>query len=310
MVEIGEINRLSLSEIWKNEASDFTPWLCEHIEHVNKATGLTISNPIKEMGTGSFFVDIIGTVDLDDEQKVIIENQFGASNHDHLGKLLTYCASFNARYAIWIVEKARTEHIKAINRLNEYSTGENMNKVGYFLIEASAIKVDDSNPALILNVAAAPNPDPVNESKSQKIIREFWTYFLERCNSKGLSLYKNISPRTDRWLDAGSGKSGIYYSVFVTGESIRVMLGINKDEKWNRMMLEEFEKHKCEIENQIGDELVWNWGKTDKASKIIAKELTIGGYRSDKKQWPQIMDEAIDTVQKFENAFKPFIQKI
>ena len=43
----------------------------------------------------------------------------GKSNHDHLGKLITYSSALEARVAVWIVSEPRPEHTKAITWLNE-----------------------------------------------------------------------------------------------------------------------------------------------------------------------------------------------
>ena len=65
-----------------------------------------------------FIVDIVGE---DEVGKVIIENQYNKSDHDHLGKLLTYLSNVaGTKKAIWIVEDARSDHINTINWLNEH----------------------------------------------------------------------------------------------------------------------------------------------------------------------------------------------
>jgi len=50
---------------------------------------------------------------------VIIKNQSGKSDHDHLGKLLTYLANLGAKTAVWICEDPQPEHVEAINWLNK-----------------------------------------------------------------------------------------------------------------------------------------------------------------------------------------------
>lgn len=307
MTEIGEISRLSLSDIWQHEERDFTPWLCENIDKLSSVVGFAISNPENEHLTDNFRVDIVATKGDEEEQKVIIENQYKASNHDHLGKLLAYASTFDAKAAIWIVEKARVEHITAINKLNQSGF-----ECWYYLVEASVIKIDDSKPALVFTVMAAPDAEVTAAAlpEGKSLVSKFWAEFLQRCNVQKLSLYNRVNATTDNWLNAGSGKNGIHYSIIATQSTMRINLVLDKNKQWNADTFKYLEENKAQIEALFGDSLEWDWGRPDKASKIIAKELTSGGYRSDKKQWPQIMDEAIDTMRKFENAFKLLIQKI
>ena len=80
------------------------------MDYLSEQLGLNISNPVSEAQSENFKVDIQAE---SDNGPVVIENQFGPSNHDHLGKIITYRTAFNAKIAIWIVEEARKEHIDA-----------------------------------------------------------------------------------------------------------------------------------------------------------------------------------------------------
>ena len=57
---IGKIQRVTLREVWKHEALDFTTWLEENIDVLNDALDLTIMNADREQSAGDFSVDIVG----------------------------------------------------------------------------------------------------------------------------------------------------------------------------------------------------------------------------------------------------------
>jgi len=73
---------------------------------------------------------------------VIIENQLERSNHDHLGKLITYLTALEAKVAIWIVREPRPEHVKAVAWLNETSSA------AFYLVKVEAIQIGESPPAV------------------------------------------------------------------------------------------------------------------------------------------------------------------
>ncbi len=121
---VGKIQRVPLREVWKHEALGFTRWLQENIDVLNDALEddleLSLGSVEREQSAGDFSVDLVA----EDESgnPVIIENQLEKSDHDHLGKLLTYLVLLEAKTAIWLVSKPRPEHISAIAWLNESSS--------------------------------------------------------------------------------------------------------------------------------------------------------------------------------------------
>ena len=79
---IGKLIRVPLREVWKHEAQDFTVWLQDNIDVVNEVIDLNLSSAEREQSAGAFNIDIVA----EDEtgNPVIIENQLGRSDHDHL----------------------------------------------------------------------------------------------------------------------------------------------------------------------------------------------------------------------------------
>ena len=114
---IGKIEKVPLRDIWKHEANDFTKWLQNNIDVLSEVINIPLSNVEREQSTGNFFVDL--TAEDNSGKTVIIENQLEKSDHNHLGKLITYLSSMDASIGIWIVAEPKAEHVTAINWLNE-----------------------------------------------------------------------------------------------------------------------------------------------------------------------------------------------
>src|SRR4051794_23918514 len=117
MSAIGKIERVPLREVWRHEARDLTTWLVENVDVLNDALGLGLVSAERERAAGAFSVDLVAQ-DADG-RTVVIENQLERSDHDHLGKLVTYTAMTDANVAVWIVSEPRPEHVRAVSWLND-----------------------------------------------------------------------------------------------------------------------------------------------------------------------------------------------
>ena len=98
--------------------------------------GVTFAEIRKEVFVGSYRCDLVAQ-DETSGAKIIIENQLEATNHDHLGKIITYASGLEVTVVIWIVKEAREEHRSAIEWLN----GKTTEDVSFFLIEIHAYKI-------------------------------------------------------------------------------------------------------------------------------------------------------------------------
>jgi hypothetical protein len=120
---LGTLKQLHVRQIWRDEARDFTPWLFENITELGKILGLELQVERTEVPCGPYAADIIATDTLT-SQLVVIENQIGKTDHDHLGKCLTYTAMLEASTVIWIATEFTPEHKKAIDWLNDHTRDE------------------------------------------------------------------------------------------------------------------------------------------------------------------------------------------
>ncbi len=295
---IGKIERVPLRDIWKHDAYDFTSWLQDNIDVLNDALGLSLSNPEREQSAGSFNVDLVA--EDENGNPVIIENQLEKSDHNHLGKLITYLTAIGAKTAVWIVADPRPEHVGAISWLNESSSA------NFYLFKVEGIKIGDSEPAPLLTLIVGPSEESreVGEKKKEMAERysiryKFWTELLEKAKEK-TKLHANISPGRDSWVSAGAGKSGLAYNYSITKHENRVELYIDRgkdSESENKNIFDELVEHKDEIENIFGEQLKWERLDNKRACRI-SKNFENGGYR-DEDKWPDIHKNMIDAMCRF-----------
>lgn len=150
-VTLGKLVRASARVAWPHEAHAFTPWLASNLDSLSEALGLKLTLIEVEHAVGRYSADLL--LEDTDGRRVIVENQFGQTDHDHLGKLLTYCAGSDARVVIWISETLNDEHLAAMEWLNQ-NTGED---VGFFGVELELLQIGDSPYAPNFRVRVRPN---------------------------------------------------------------------------------------------------------------------------------------------------------
>jgi len=307
---VTKLTPVKIRDIWKTEDNEFTPWLVENIQLLNEEIGLSIRDPQRETKLVNFYVDIVGE---DNEGKVIIENQFHSSDHDHLGKLITYLSSVQeTKKAIWIVEEAKSEHIKAIEWLNQ-----NSSSCLFYLIKIQLFKVEDSVPAAKFDLISGPDESTLaigevkkEDSERDKKRLKFWSLFLEKLKSK-TSLFSNISPGKWSNIYTGIGLSGIGQTCVVRKSEAAVEIYIDRgkgSEEINKMIFDEFKKNKEQIETDFGSELIWEELPNARACRV-SKETNSGGWLEE-ETWDKVHDDLIDLSIQLEKAFSKHIKDI
>ena len=69
----------------------FTPWLTDNPDFFGEALGMDPRLEATEAVVGQYKADLV-YVETTTERRVVVENLFRDTDHDHLGKLLTYAA--------------------------------------------------------------------------------------------------------------------------------------------------------------------------------------------------------------------------
>lgn len=260
MVDLGEIERVDLREVWPHEAQDFTPWLAENLDKLGEALGLDLELQSAEAAVGPFSLDVLAH-DLGSNRSVIIENQLEGSNHDHLGKLLTYAAGYDAYAVVWLCREFREEHRAALDWLNQ-RTGDGTQ---FFGVVVEAWKIDGSRPAPYFRVVAMPNNwqkrtanvaregSVLIESEQGKRYQEFYRPIVEAVEGElRFTGSRNSMPR--RWLSFQTGVRGVRYGAnfYRYSETANVELAIwRSDKEWNEWLFDLLIDRKEQIETQL-----------------------------------------------------------
>lgn len=307
---IGKIDKVPLREVWKKEAKDFTSWLFDNIEILGEELDIDLTAVEKEKKVGPFSADIIAEDGTG--QKVLIENQLEKTDHDHLGKILTYVSNLDVKAAIWISSEPRQEHERTIEWLNESGLD-----VNFYLVQIEVYRIGESEPAPKFSIIAGPSEESkiIGEEKKELSERhkkrlEFWKSLLERSKSK-TPLHSNITPSIYSWIGTGAGRSGLGYNYVITYKygAIELYIDRGKESKEeNKRIFDELHSHKKEIEEVFGGELEWQRLDDSRASRI--RKTYTHARLDDKNKWDKLQDNMIDEMIKLEKAIKKYINRL
>ncbi|MBN2015619.1 DUF4268 domain-containing protein [Candidatus Dojkabacteria bacterium] len=295
----------SLRKIWPDE-NKFTEWLAkeENLSLLMDEIGLEISNSETEASIGEFSVDILAEEEGED-RKIVIENQLENTNHDHLGKIITYASGYDANVIIWIVSNAREEHQKAVEWLNEHTD----EKVNFFLVELELYKIDKSNPAVKFNIVIQPNnwAKYLKQTKQRGITDvkrkqlEFWTQLKEYGRNLALN-FKFRTPRPQHWYDISIGSSEAHAACTLNSFEDRISVELYIPD--NKDLFENLFKKKSTIEKDIGEKFKWMRLPKKKASGI---RIDRKGNIDNEDDWENYFKWLIEKISKFKKVFPKYL---
>ena len=306
MTNLGTLKKITdLRSIWPHEALNFTPWVAENVDLLADAVGLDITVDETESSIGDFNVDIYAS-ETGTDRKIIIENQLEDTDHDHLGKLITYASGKGADVVIWVVKHAREEHKAAVEWLNNHTD----DKIGFFLCEIKLFQIGDSQIAPAFTVVERPNDwtkeirktASANSTQQQRL--EYWQAFNDYAftDANFSRIFNKRKPTTDHWMDFSIGSSACHIAVsqIQKRKAVDVELYINDDKELFKSLF----AHKDEIEKNMEMELEWKELPERKASRILI-EKTVD--LDDRATWPEQFEYIMDTCIKMKRAFKRYL---
>jgi len=227
--KLGELQKVDIKTVWETEFNHFTPWLSNE-ENINKlGDELKIELEVIEIEktVGPYRADIL-CKDTATDKYVIIENQYGKTDHTHLGQIMTYASGLDAFTVVWIAESFTEEHRAALDWLNEI-TDQN---IEFFGIEIELYKIEDSPPAPKFNMISKPNSWSKAVKKSsgnlqltetKSLQQQYWQELKDLVESRNFS-FKMQKALPQHWTNIAIGKSN--YKLAVTVNSKDKFIGI------------------------------------------------------------------------------------
>lgn len=306
---ISRLTKVPLRELWKHEARSFTVWLADNLDFLSETLGYKLTLESREIAAGAFSADI--RAEDPNGNFVIIENQLERTDHDHLGKLITYMSNLEAKTAVWITSEPRPEHERAVHWLNETLPA----NTAFYLIKVEAYRIGNSDAAPLFSIVAGPNPETkeIGEQKKELAERhvqrlEFWKQLLELSKTK-TSVFSNRSPGTKSWVSTSAGRKGCTFAYVINMDSSMIEMYIDTgDGDENKALFEKLFAQREKIEKIFGQPLLWHRLDERRASRVryIISEKGL----KDKDDWAGIQARMVDMMVRFTETIKPELKNL
>ena len=310
---LGKLERISLRKAWAHEAGEFTPWLAQadNLNLLAESLGLNelelagIEHPV-----GDFKVDILCS---DNGGKVIIENQLEKTNHTHLGQILTYAAGVGATKVIWLAESFRTEHVAALEFLNQHTTDE----LDFFAVEIELWRIGDSPMAPSFNVVVKPNDwaktgqqnakAAASMTPTKQLQLKFWTDWSAWLQSKASAL-RPQKPLPQHWTNIALGRAGIHLAATVNSRENLVSMSVYIDHEDSKTIFKQLLAHRESIQSELNEVLDWQELPDGHACRIqqVRPESPLG----DEAKWPDYFAWLEGVGLKMSQVFRPRIKAL
>ena len=314
MNDLRTLTPVELTEVWINEPEYFTPWLAreENLTLLGQALGMELELDAQEIDVGRFRADL-RCKNIVDDSWVLIENQLEATDHRHVGQILTYAAGLDAHTVIWIAKTFRQEYRAMLDWQNRITD----ERYRFFGIEVKVWQIEDSARAVQFDVVSSPNDwsrgvsrdtrraanQELSETEQRQI--RYWTGLQEYMVEKD-SPVNCPAPTTRSYFRFSIGRTNFFIRAWLVSSSkeIRIWLYVQGDNaKSHYRLLKEQQKA---IHNEFGETLEWYELPENESSRICLNKGDTDPL--DENDWPHQYEWFTAKLERFNDVFRERIR--
>ena len=306
---LGRLEKIDdLRDVWKSEATDFTPWLAQNLALLGDAIGLDLELEGQELGVGPFRADIL-CKDTTSSAWVLIENQLERTDHTHLGQLMTYAAGLDAATIVWVAQRFTDEHRAALDWLNRITA----DGFHFFGLEVELWRIGASAIAPKFNVVCQPNDwaksvtrassEPLSDT--EQLQQEYWNEFFEYLQQQN----SKLKPDKDSRLHHATfsiGRRGFKLQARVNSVKNVVGVWLLMPDDYAKDYFDQLFEQRESIELEVGSSLNWQRQDDNKRSKILLESGNSPLNQS--SDWPRQFAWLKDYLERFHQAFAPRVK--
>jgi len=307
LVSLTRLQPVAITSVWPTEPHHFTPWLLQNGDLLSEILGLDIELEAREYKVGKFSLDIFGR-EATTGSPVIIENQYGSTDHLHLGQILTYAGGTKPTTIVWVAEQFREEHRAALEWLNTHTDP----AIRFFGVRLAAVTLVGAPAGLIapaLELVVKPNDwekqaqvataaGTAGPTSTQELYRQFWSELEPLAKQRR---WTNASAPAQNWWSFPTGVGGATWNMSYTQFGCRSELYFgHPDPAVNLARWQQLHDHRDEIVTAFDGDLVFDELPNNKGCRIEAR-LT-GPKIADRQRWPEVIQWMLDTQTRLRHA--------
>lgn len=309
MKELGRLTPVDdLRSAFRKEDKHFTRWLAdENLDLLGDALGIELELDSTQASVGALRADIVATNTIDGT-KVVIENQLDDSDHDHIGKAITYAAGLSASTVVWIAKRFSDEHRAALDWLNK-ATNVDTRFIG---LEVKLWKIEESKTAVQLVVVSQPNDwsrqPPPPPGPTEQTNMDFWSGVATVLNEKASNV-RPTNPRRDALALYAIGRAKFQLKASFSKLKGHVAVALTIQGEDARAFGTLLAQQKQKIHDELGYEIEWTLPDGQQKSTILTSH-----YRDvqpeNREQWPELHLWIAERLGDFHQVFRERIESL